>query len=250
MLFDIFSNPNVLVAYLLAIPGVLLALSVHECAHGWVSYKLGDPTARNLGRLTLNPLKHIDILGLICMVLFRFGWAKPVPVNARYYKKPRRDMALVAAAGPVSNLVMCIIGMLLLYLSYLIYSLTAADPVAFSNLWAAASYNWPELMGTEVLSAKLMYLLFVFLWQFSILNVSLAVFNLLPIPPLDGSRIAYIFLPSKWYFGIMRYERYIIIALFILLWFGAFSNVLSTISGWLLNGINWLIRLLPFFRFP
>ena len=122
MLFDIFSNPNALIACLLAIPGVLLALSVHECAHGWVSYKLGDPTARNLGRLTLNPLKHIDILGLICMVLLRFGWAKPVPVNARYYKKPRRDMALVAAAGPVSNLIMCIIGMLLLYLSYLIYS--------------------------------------------------------------------------------------------------------------------------------
>ena len=249
MLFDIFSNPNALIACLLAIPGVLLALSVHECAHGWVSYKLGDPTARNLGRLTLNPLKHIDILGLICMVLLRFGWAKPVPVNARYYKKPRRDMALVAAAGPVSNLIMCIIGMLLLYLSYLIYSLTAAEPVAFSSLWAAASYNWPEVMGTEVLSAKLMYLLFVFLWQFSILNVSLAVFNLLPIPPLDGSRIAYVFLPSKWYFGIMRYERYIVLALFVLLWLGAFSNVLSSISGWLLSGINWLIRLLPFFRF-
>ena len=249
MLFDIFSNPNALIACLLAIPGVLLALSVHECAHGWVSYKLGDPTARNLGRLTLNPLKHIDILGLICMVLLRFGWAKPVPVNARYYKKPRRDMALVAAAGPVSNLIMCIIGMLLLYLSYLIYSLTAAEPVAFSSLWAAASYNWPEVMGTEDLSAKLMYLLFVFLWQFSILNVSLAVFNLLPIPPLDGSRIAYIFLPSKWYFGIMRYERYIVLALFVLLWLGAFSNVLSSISGWLLSGINWLIRLLPFFRF-
>ena len=250
MLFDIFSNPNVLVAYLLAIPGVLLALSVHECAHGWVSYRLGDPTARNLGRLTLNPLKHIDILGLICMVLFSFGWAKPVPVNARYYKKPRRDMALVAAAGPISNLLMCIIGMLLLYLSYLIYSLTAADPVAFSDLWNAAMFNWPAYLGAEVLSARLMYLLFVFLLQFSILNISLAVFNLLPIPPLDGSRIAYIFLPSKWYFGIMRYERYIMIALFILLWLGAFSNILSIISGSLLSGINWLIRLLPFFRFP
>ena len=159
-------------------------------------------------------------------------------------------MALVAAAGPISNLLMCIIGMLLLYLSYLIYSLTAADPVAFSDLWNAAMFNWPAYLGTEVLSARLMYLLFVFLLQFSILNISLAVFNLLPIPPLDGSRIAYIFLPSKWYFGIMRYEKYIMIALFILLWLGAFSNILSIISGSLLSGINWLIRLLPFFRFP
>lgn len=247
-MLNIFSNPNVLVAYLLAIPGVLLALSVHECAHGWMSYRLGDPTARNLGRLTLNPIKHIDIMGLICMVLFRFGWAKPVPVNARYYKKPRRDMALVAAAGPLSNLIMCILGMLLLYLSYLIYSVTAADPILFSDLLGRALYSLPP--ETTVLSAKLMYLLFVFLLQFSLLNVSLAVFNLLPIPPLDGSRIAYIFLPTNLYFGIMRYEKYIMIAMFVLLWLGAFSNILGTVSTWLLNGIIWLIELLPFFRFP
>lgn len=247
-MLNIFSNPNVLVAYLLAIPGVLLALSVHECAHGWMSYRLGDPTARNLGRLTLNPIKHIDIMGLICMVLFRFGWAKPVPVNARYYKKPRRDMALVAAAGPLSNLIMCILGMLLLYLSYLIYSVTVADPILFSDLLGRALYSLPP--ETTVLSAKLMYLLFVFLLQFSLLNVSLAVFNLLPIPPLDGSRIAYIFLPTNLYFGIMRYEKYIMIAMFVLLWLGAFSNILGTVSTWLLNGIIWLIELLPFFRFP
>lgn len=187
-MLDIFSNPNVLVSYLLSIPGVLLALSVHECAHGYVSYKLGDPTAKNLGRLTLNPIKHIDILGLICMVFFRFGWAKPVPVNARYYKKPRRDMALVAAAGPISNLLMSFIGLFLLYLSYLIYSLTAASPVSFVDLWNGAIYSLPP--ETELMSVKVMYLVFVFFLQFALLNVSLAVFNLLPIPPLDGSRIA------------------------------------------------------------
>ena len=99
-MLDIFSNPNVLVSYLLSIPGVLLALSVHECAHGYVSYKLGDPTAKNLGRLTLNPIKHIDILGLICMVFFRFGWAKPVMVDPRYYKHKKLDMSLVAMSPP------------------------------------------------------------------------------------------------------------------------------------------------------
>lgn len=246
-MFDFLSNPNALVAFLLAIPGVFLALSVHECAHGYMSYRLGDPTAKNLGRLTLNPIKHIDPIGLICMIFFGFGWAKPVPVNARYYKKPRRDMAIVAAAGPISNLIMSFIGLLLVYVSYLIYSLTAAEPVEFFRLWNGALSNYPPETGA--LSVKFMYLLFVFLLQFSILNVSLAVFNLIPIPPLDGSRIAYIFLPTKWYFGIMRYERYIMIGMFVLLWLGAFSGVLSTVSGWLLSGMDSLIRLLPFFNF-
>ncbi len=238
-------DPNQLIAILLSIPGVFLALSVHECAHGWMSYKLGDPTARNLGRLTLNPIKHIDPIGLICMVLFHFGWAKPVPVNARYYKKPRRDMALVAAAGPISNLLMCILGMLLLHLVYLIYSFTP-DALPFATIWYTSLYGVPIEMDT---AAKIVYVLFIFFEQFSILNVSLAVFNLIPIPPLDGSRIVYIFLPTKWYFGIMRYERIIMMVMFVLLWLGAFSGILSTVSGWLLNGIIDLVRLIPFFRF-
>jgi Zn-dependent protease len=120
-----------LISILLTIPGVLLALSVHECAHGWMSYQLGDPTARNLGRLTLNPIKHIDPIGFLCMVFFRFGWAKPVPVNARYYKKPRRDMALVAAAGPLSNVIMMVAALFLVYLSYFIYAVSAKDAYPF-----------------------------------------------------------------------------------------------------------------------
>ncbi len=240
-------NTDYLISLLLSIPGVLLALSVHECAHGWVSYKLGDPTAKNLGRLTLNPVKHINPLGLVCMILFRFGWANPVPVNARYYKKPRRDMALVAAAGPVSNLIMGFLGMFSVFLSYFIYSAVASDPIAFYKLWNGALSSTPPVM--EVFSAKLMYLLFVLFIQFAVLNVSLAVFNLLPIPPLDGSRIAYIFLPPKFYFGIMRYERIIMIVMFVLLWAGAFSGVLSAASSWLLNRMLALIQLIPIFRF-
>lgn len=237
-----------IISLLLTIPGVFLTLAVHECAHGWVSYKLGDPTARNLGRLTLNPIKHIDPMGLLCMIFFRFGWEKPVPVNARYYKKPRRDMALVAAAGPASNLIMMVLSMFLVYFSYFIYDLAATQTYSFAyfwNLWAGVE----GLLIPEAIGAKLMFLWFTFLMNFCILNASLAVFNLLPIPPLDGSRMAFIFLPVKFYFGIMRYERIIQIAMFALLFIGVFDGVLSTVTGALLNGTLSLIRLIPIFQF-
>ena len=237
-----------IISLLLTIPGVFLTLAVHECAHGWASYKLGDPTARNLGRLTLNPIKHIDPIGLLCMIFFRFGWAKPVPVNARYYQKPRRDMALVAAAGPASNLIMMVLSMLLVYFSYFIYDLAATETYSFTyfwNLWqGTGSLSIPEEIG-----AKLMFLWITFLMNFCILNASLAVFNLLPIPPLDGSRIAFIFLPVKFYFGIMRYERIIQLAMFALLMIGVFDGVLSMVTGALLNGTLRLIQLIPIFQF-
>ncbi len=214
-----------LYSYILMIPAALIAITFHEVSHGYMSFKLGDPTARNLGRLTLNPIKHLDIFGLICMVLFRFGWAKPVPVNARYYKKPRRDMALVAAAGPIANILLGFIGVIFVNIVGLI-------PV-------------PE-DGTT--AYYLAYTVYNFFYLFALLNINLAIFNLIPVPPLDGSRIFYIFLPTKFYFGIMKYERYIMIAMLVLMYLGVFSSTIGFLSEKLLYGMQWLIELIPIFK--
>ena len=138
-----------LIQLLLMIPVVILSLSVHESAHGYVSYKLGDPTARNLGRITLNPLKHFDLIGFICMLFFRVGWAKPVPVNARYYKNPRKGMALTAAAGPLSNLLLAVIGVLCSEITNLValkLQLTgAAYDAGPAGRWMARDRRGPQL---------------------------------------------------------------------------------------------------------
>ena len=205
---------------LLSLPMIFLALSVHESAHGLAAYKLGDPTARNLGRLTLNPLKHIDIVGFICMLLFHIGWAKPVPINTRNFKNPRRDMALSAAAGPISNLLTAIVlaGILRLEL-WLADALFQGEMIAF--LTGESNFS----MGFKCI-AVLTYILYMGV----LLNISLSIFNLIPIPPFDGSRIAHVFLPTKWYFAIMRYEHYIMIALLVLLWIFP-STWLSNATG-------------------
>ena len=201
---------------------VLLALSIHETAHGYAAYKLGDPTARSLGRLTLNPLKHIDPIGFICMLLFHFGWAKPVPINSRYFKKPRLGMAITAAAGPASNILFSVILAGLLRLEVLL-----ADMLCREDFIGFIVNGNPPSAVFKIFSA-LAYMLYIGI----ILNLGLAVFNMLPFPPLDGSRIFYLFLPVNWYFAVMKYERYIMIALLVALWI--FPNTwLSGISGWL-----------------
>jgi Zn-dependent protease len=210
---------------LLMVPIALLSLSVHESAHGYVSYKLGDPTARNLGRITLNPLKHFDVFGFICMVIARVGWAKPVPVNPRYYKNPRVGMALTAAAGPAANLLLAFFGVFGAELSYrLVLNLT--------------------LGGGD---ATLAITVFNFFYYLAISNISLAVFNLIPVPPFDGSRIVYVFLPPKYYFGIMKYERYIMLAMLVLVYIGIFDGPLGFVMEGIYNGMAWLINLLPIF---
>lgn len=212
--------------FLLRIPIILIALSVHESAHAFVAYKLGDPTARNFGRITLNPVKHFDIIGGLCMLLFGFGWAKPVPVNSRNFREPKRDMALTSFAGPVSNLILGFIGILLYHITF---SVIMAVGVASSSF----GYN-------------IQLLLLQFFVVFASLNIGLAIFNLLPVPPLDGSRLAFLFLPDRLYFKIMQYERYIYIAMIILMATGVLTTPLSYIARFIYRGFDFIVGLLPF----
>ena len=207
---------------LLALPVTVMALSAHESAHGYAAYKLGDPTARSLGRITLNPVKHFDLFGFLSMLVFHIGWAKPVPINARYFKNPRRDFAIVGAAGPLSNVALALIHLLILRL------------VMFFSTNALKNGALTEGLGLAILSV-VVYILYMGV----AMNVILAIFNLIPVPPFDGSRIFYAFLPPKWYFGVMKYERYIMLGC-ILLFFALNRlglNPLITFEGWVINGM-------------
>ena len=207
---------------LLTVPIVLISLTVHEVAHGYAAYKLGDDTAKERGRLSLNPLRHLDPIGAICMLLFGYGWAKPVPINCARFKNPKRDMAISALAGPTSNFMMAF------FARFIVLTLYS---------------NFPAVEGFLF---NLLYVTLIFFEFFYILNISLCIFNLIPIPPLDGSRILLLFLPEKHYFGIMRYERIIMLALLVALSIGLLDIPLNLA----VNGITWcfdsLFSLLPF----
>ena len=180
---------------LLILPGVLIALMIHEVAHGFMAWKLGDPTAKNFGRLSLNPIHHLDPIGTLMLLLMGFGWAKPVPVNTSNFKKPRRDMALTALAGPLSNFLLALIGALLWGL---VVKLTPADSIGEMNVW---------------------YVLELGLWYFMSINVGLGLFNLIPIPPLDGSNILACLLPPNLaakYLNLRKYTRFIYYGLILL----------------------------------
>ena len=204
---------NLIPTLVYTVPAVLIAISLHELAHGWASWKLGDPTPRATGRLSLNPLRHLDPIGTLCLLVFHFGWAKPVMVDPRYYKNRKRGMVLTALAGPGMNFLIslvCTLGM------GLILRLTGG------YVGAVVRYIY--------------YLLF----YTSAISTGLGLFNLIPVPPLDGSKVLGAVLPEDKYFGYMRYERYGALIMMVLLFTGVLDRPLAFLSDGL-SDFFWLI---------
>lgn len=219
MLFNVLSGNtnivNVLVYIVSSLVVIFLTLPIHEFAHGFVATKLGDPTPRYQGRLTLNPLAHIDYLGALCILIFGFGWAKPVSVDMRNFKNPKVGMAITALAGPMSNIIVAFIAIVI-----------RSFITMFLSAYTIGYY---------------LYLLCIFIAQ---INVSLAVFNLIPIPPLDGSRILNAVLPDRVYYKLMRYERYLIWGVFALIYSRVLDRPLYYLSEAILTGLNNLTTLI------
>ncbi len=209
MLSGFMTDPTgTLTLLLLSLPGVILAITVHESAHGWMAYLLGDDTAKLTGRISMNPLHHVDFFGLVMLFFFRVGWAKPVVVNVRKFKKPRRDVVLTSLAGPVTNLI----------LAFFLLLIALAVSLAYS-----ANYM---KFGDTTFSTVLYVIMQLFQYA-AVTNLGLGVFNLIPFPPLDGWKVVTSFLPMKVYFTLMKYERYCMIVLMVLLITGFLSGPIN-----------------------
>ena len=204
-----------ILSLILSIPGLFLALTFHEFAHGYVAYLMGDNTAKYSGRLSLNPMHHLDIWGTLCLLFFRFGWAKPVPINPANFREQKKGIVLVSLAGPMANFALA-----------LICGILCAIFEKFVPVSKIAEFFYLILMYTQIM------------------NVGLMVFNLIPIPPLDGSKILMEFLPYRYRYKMYQLERYSGIVLLVLVWTRMLSPILNTMAGWVFALIGLITNLI------
>lgn len=208
-------NSTYWITMLLSLPGILLAITFHEMAHGYAADAMGDPTPKLSGRLSPNPLRHLDPIGFICMLIFHFGWAKPVPVNPNFFKNRRKGIILVSLSGCLTNLLLAFVTILVIDL------LIHFAPAFISNMY-------------------LEIILYNIVWY----NIIFAVFNIIPVPPLDGSQVLAEFLPLKARQKFINFSRWSMLILLILMWTGIFGRIIMPIA----SGIEWLfVSLLDFF---
>lgn len=223
MLFQIlhgnFDFASIVAEILAVLLIVFLILPFHEWAHAFTASLLGDKSIKYRGRLSLNPLSHIDPMGALCLLLFGFGWAKPVPVDPRNFKNPKLGMAVTAIMGPVANLIAALVGLL---------------------VFNALFYFNIGFLLTDIGGFVRTFLNF-----YISCNIGLAVFNLIPIPPLDGSKVLFLFLPDKAVDFFYRYQQIFFVVIFVLLYVGVLSPILNFASNGIFEGLNWLANL-PF----
>lgn len=210
-MLNVFRNLDwtVLLDLALSVIPVLVCITIHEVSHGLCALALGDDTAKREGRLSLNPFKHFDLVGFIMLVVVHFGWAKPVPVDMRRFKNPKFGMALTALAGPASNMILAAVA---LFLYGLLFGTLYSSTVGFYALYSLS------------ITARI--------------SVSLGIFNLIPVPPLDGSKVLFSVMPQRWYYVLMRYEKYGSIVMIVLVLTGILSGPLSAAVKWVLGGFG------------
>ena len=204
------------------VPAIIITVTLHELAHGWVSYKFGDPTPKLDGRLSLNPLHHLDPIGTIALLLVGFGWAKPVHIDPRYYKDAKTGIVWTAFAGPLMNFIIAFVAIFL-------FNLLLKLPVS--------------IFSSEIMTRIFIYL--IYLMQYTaLISLGQAIFNLIPLLPLDGSKILYGVLPDSVYFNIMKYENWLSLILFLVLFSGVLNGPLVSIRTIVFDGMNNLCALI------